>query len=94
MKGGGHAFAALTVGSRRVGKRKTLAETDCPNGSRQRSHVAASRRIGSHSTFDSKTLASNFNEQSVADVLRRFSSIRPRILLAFRFAGCRYHPAG
>jgi hypothetical protein len=26
VKGGGHAFAALTVGSRRVGKRKTLAE--------------------------------------------------------------------
>jgi hypothetical protein len=25
MKGGGHAFAALSVGSRAVGKRKTLA---------------------------------------------------------------------
>jgi hypothetical protein len=26
MKGGGHPFAALSVGSRGVGKRKTLAE--------------------------------------------------------------------
>jgi hypothetical protein len=26
-KGGGHAFAALSVGSRRVGKRKTLGAT-------------------------------------------------------------------
>jgi hypothetical protein len=32
MKGGGQPFAALTVGSRAVGKRKTLTETDCGNG--------------------------------------------------------------
>jgi hypothetical protein len=32
MKGGGRSFAALTVGSRGVGKRKTLAETGLRNG--------------------------------------------------------------
>jgi hypothetical protein len=29
VKGGGHPFAALVVGSRGVGKRKTLAKMTC-----------------------------------------------------------------
>ena len=33
VKGGGHAFAALAVGSRRVGKRKTLSAR-CPADAR------------------------------------------------------------
>jgi hypothetical protein len=39
VKGGGHAFAALTVGSRGVGKRYTLAEMICRNGTVSRAVV-------------------------------------------------------
>jgi hypothetical protein len=35
VKGGGKPFAALTVGSRGVGKRKTLSETGFPCRSRR-----------------------------------------------------------
>jgi hypothetical protein len=33
VKGGGKPSAALTVGSRAFGKRKTLSESNCPNRS-------------------------------------------------------------